>query len=605
MRFIFFNSAILFLSLMAAFGQEKDTTQAIKTIFLQKESNSFNWKTTLADTDFYAIHDYMPFYKNFLSHLGNGMSATYSLIPSFNASLPFWLFPMEIYFKDIDNRYFQTHYPYTFARLTANTNRTYNEEGMKLIHTQNIKPNWNIAFIGQTDKQIGHIQRQDNRLHYLYGSTHFDGKKYQIDANYFFSKIKVKENGGVSNLHFIIDSLYPIENAEIYRTQATNNYIYQKAHTQQSFCLNYRNDSLSQKIKPFLVHRFSYIRAKKIYNDEIDTTGFYTNIFNDSTKTYDSLYFRNMENRIGLALANNLTGGKGIYVYGISSMRMLYSYAHSIKDDNYGSGLQLFYNDCSWNINLSYETYFSGYLKNNQNLEFKIAKNISLFNKNAQIFVLPAFSNGKQDYFYNRLYTNHFQWDTLLPNLSEVSAQLGIEDNLNGLYLNIKQIKNAVYLNQQSIAQTDSSRIFYANVVLRKLLKFGHFRLSNNFIFQTISDSIISIPDFVGYHSLYYENELFQKVLGLQIGGEVYYTAKYLAPSYNPALGAYYFLYDSELGNYPYINVFLNLKLKRARFFIKVEHLNYKWTPGNYSMIQNYPLSPRSLKFGIFWSFYD
>ncbi len=605
MKSILLNITLLFIAFISVNGQEKDTTKAVKTVFLQKEQGSFNWKTTPADTDFYSIQDYMPFYKNFLSHLGNGMSATYSLMPSFNSSLPFWLSPMEIYFKDIDNRYFQTHYPFTFARLTANTNRTYNEEGMMLIHTQNIKPNWNIAFIGQTDKQTGHIQRQDNRLHYLYGSTRFDGKKYKLDANYFFSKIKAKENGGVSNLNFIIDSLYPIENAEIYRSDATNNYIYNKAQAQQSICLNYKNDSLSQKIKPFLVHRFSYIRARKIYNDVIDTTGFYTNTFDDTAKTYDSLYFRNVENRIGLAFANSMTSGKGIYVYGISSMQMYYSYAHSNKADNYGSGLQLFYNDSSWNMYFTFETYLSGYLRNNQSAELKITKNISLFNKQAQIFILPAFNSVKQDYFYSQLCTNHYQWDTNLPDLSEISAQLGIEDNLNGLYLNIKQTKNAVYLNKHSIAQTDSSSIFYAGIVLRKLFKLGHFRLSNNFMFQTISDSVISVPDFAGYHSLYYENELFKKVLGLQIGGEVYYTAKYRAPSYNPALGAYYFSYGTELGNYPYINVFLNLKLKRARFFFKVEHLNYKWNGGNYCLIQNYPIPPRSLKFGIFWSFYD
>lgn len=605
MKQLFSIILIFTIACFKTFGQKQDSLVVPKTLFLTSSDPLLSFEQTQTDTDFYGIHDYRPFYSHFLAHLGNGVSATYSLIPHFKNDLPFWLQPMAAYYDEIQQRFFQTHTPFTHVKLIGNTNRTYNEEGIKIIHTQNIKPNWNIAFIGKSDKQIGRIPRQDNRFHYLYGSSRFNSATYQLTVNYFFSKIKVKENGGVSNLSFLTDSLFPAENAQVFHSEATNNYMYQKAEARQAFCLNYKNDSLSSKWKPYIIHTLQYQKAKKIYRDIPDTSQYYTHIFNDSTNTYDSLYVRNLENRIGFAISTNLRHGKGVYIYALSSLRKLYSFEHPNTEQNTGAGLQFFYNDSLWTAHITYEHWVQGYFAKNKILSLEISKNINIDSHKLKLFLLPSYQYRQPDYFLNKLYTNHFRWNNSLPANSELSVDLGIENNTNSLFLTFKRVKYASFFDSLSTPHIDSNFLNYAGLVLQKTWKAGHFRLSNRFFVQFLSDTLISVPTFSGYHILYYENVFFNKVLGFQMGAEVFYHASYKAVSYNPALGSFYNTYTTNLGNYPYINVFVDLKLKRARFFVKIEHLNYHWQQGNYCLINQYPLAPRSLKFGIFWSFYD
>ncbi|GAB4456352.1 MAG: putative porin [Bacteroidales bacterium] len=605
MKQIFSIILIFLVACFKVFGQKQDSVVVPKTLFLTSSGSLLTFEQTKTDTDFNEIHNYRPFYSHFLANLGNGVSATYSLIPHFENDLPFWLQPMAVYYDEIQQLFFQTHSPFTHVRLTGNTNRTYNEEGIKIIHTQNINPNWNIAFIGKSDKQIGRIPRQDNRFHYLYGSSRFNSATYQFAVNYFFSKIKVKENGGVSNLSFLTDSLFPAENAQVFRSDATNNYMYQKAEARQAICLNYRNDSLSVKWKPYIIHTLQYQKAKKIYRDIPDSSQYYIHIFNDSTNTYDSLYIRNLENRIGLAFSTNIQHGNGVYIYALSSLRKLYSFEHPHTEQNTGAGLQFFYNDSLWAGHLTYEHWIQGYFAKNKTLSLELSKNIRLASQKLKLVLLPSFRSSQPDFFMNELYTNHFQWDNSIPMYSELSADLGVENNANSLFLTFKRIQHASLFDSLSNPRIDSNYLKYAGLVLKKTWRAGHFHLSNRFFIQFLSDTLISVPTFSGYHILYYENQLFKKVLGLQIGAEVFYHAKYNAVSYNPALGSFYNPYSTKLGNYPYINVFVDLKLKRARFFIKIEHLNYHWQQGNYCLVKQYPLPPRSLKFGIFWSFYD
>ena len=54
-----------------------------------------------------------------------------------------------------------------------------------------------------------------------------------------------------------------------------------------------------------------------------------------------------------------------------------------------------------------------------------------------------------------------------------------------------------------------------------------------------------------------------------------------------------------EIGN------ILNIKLKRARFFFKVEQSNYLFIEDYYFYFPYYPTYGTSFKIGISWNFYD
>jgi len=108
------------------------------------------------------------------------------------------------------------------------------------------------------------------------------------------------------------------------------------------------------------------------------------------------------------------------------------------------------------------------------------------------------------------------------------------------------------------------------------------------------------------YLSYYYEFWVTRNVLRVQLGLDGHYTTKYYAPSYNPALSAYYNQRELEVGGYPYVDAFLMGKWKRMRIFIKYQHLNKGlFGSGAYFSAAGYPQNPGMFKLGISWGFYD
>jgi hypothetical protein len=124
----------------------------------------------------------------------------------------------------------------------------------------------------------------------------------------------------------------------------------------------------------------------------------------------------------------------------------------------------------------------------------------------------------------------------------------------------------------------------------------GQFKLSGN---------DIRVPMFMGKGTVYYQNDLFKKKLRLQIGVETSYSTSYFGNAYNPALSEFHIQNEQQIGNYPFIDVFLNIRVKKLRAFFKIEHLNAGWIGYTYYQVPHYPANDLAWKFGINWAFLD
>lgn len=107
----------------------------------------------------------------------------------------------------------------------------------------------------------------------------------------------------------------------------------------------------------------------------------------------------------------------------------------------------------------------------------------------------------------------------------------------------------------------------------------------------------------MGYTNLYLKFCI-AHVLNTELGADLRYFTAYEAPDYNPAVGQFA-TQDSQLrtkiGNYPWVNVYVNFQLKRARFYVMYTHVN-KYA-GSYFLTPHYPTNERILRLGISWSF--
>ena len=85
----------------------------------------------------------------------------------------------------------------------------------------------------------------------------------------------------------------------------------------------------------------------------------------------------------------------------------------------------------------------------------------------------------------------------------------------------------------------------------------------------------------------------------------MFYNSAYYGNSYNPATRFFTLQNATRIGNYPVIDPFFNGEIKRVAFFVKYEHVNQDWFNNGFYYTPHYPISLRSLRFGIRWRFYD
>jgi hypothetical protein len=118
-------------------------------------------------------------------------------------------------------------------------------------------------------------------------------------------------------------------------------------------------------------------------------------------------------------------------------------------------------------------------------------------------------------------------------------------------------------------------------------------------------DSILQLPAIIGRLTLCYDVELFKKALHAQAGISGTYHSQWYQDAYMPAIRSFYKQRNYISGNYPYLDVFVNLNIKRARIFVKYEHFNAGLIGYNYIMVPDYPQADAAFKFGISWLFFD
>ena len=167
------------------------------------------------------------------------------------------------------------------------------------------------------------------------------------------------------------------------------------------------------------------------------------------------------------------------------------------------------------------------------------------------------------------------------------------------------QYTNYVYFDGYSVKQ-ERATIQGFSGYLNKTFHIKHFVFKNKITYQYMPDSsVIKLPQWVTEQSLYYESTLFKNALRFQLGVDVFYNSSYYANAWSPALGQFYLQSQKKIGNYPYMDVFLNLKISRARFYVKYENANGALMGQTYYYAPHYPMPDFALKFGVIWRFFD
>ncbi len=216
-------------------------------------------------------------------------------------------------------------------------------------------------------------------------------------------------------------------------------------------------------------------------------------------------------------------------------------------------------------------------------------------------------SNQTPGYFYEHYYSNHYKWENFFD--KTYTLRVGATMDKPGwrfkASVNYAIINKFVFFNEQALPEQAKSEFSVGQILLNKDFKFGGLNIRNWVLLQkTTTDNYLALPPLSVRNSTYYENT-YAKVLHFQFGLDTRYESAWYADQYSPATGMFYRQSSEKVGDYAWVDAFVNLKIKRTAFYIKYTNLATQMVKGGYYTSPGYPGPVSTLLFGLSWSFYN
>lgn len=234
--------------------------------------------------------------------------------------------------------------------------------------------------------------------------------------------------------------------------------------------------------------------------------------------------------------------------------------------------------------------------------EGKVQTRWKLANDSVFVTGKALFSNEMTPYLMNNYVSNNFIWHNSFGKTRRLrfGGELFLKRTSTHLSAGVENIQNLLYFGEDCMPRQAGNNIQLVNFSLLQNFRVGVLNWDNRLTYQTSTDNnILPLPKFAIYSNLYL---LFKvaKVLHVQFGIDCDYYTRYYAPAYQPATMSFCNQRSIMVGNYPFMNLYVNMKLSRARFYVMMTHVNQGVIGGNnYFSLPHYPLNPRRFQMGV------
>jgi hypothetical protein len=583
----------------------------ISVVTHEQKLNFRSFKYQKIDTSINRIQNYSPYNTN-----GSYGLPSSPLTFSYETKKLGFNFYQAPYQNDVFNQhhilYYQTKGP--FASLTGIAGSK-QEQNFDFLFSNTLKNKLNITLGFKRYGSLGFYKRQQTFTNNFYTTSHYKSKSNRVGyyAFFLFNKNKHLENGGLTS-----DTVFK-ENININKQLLALNLSAAKRELRQTtvnfnpwFRLNKKEDSstvFSHYINYEIEYRGNY---SKYLDDGISTDNYYNVFYFDTLKTNDSSHWRNFSNAVNYVLDIKPIHSK-LQVGFRNEFNQTYQHGFDsvIKNNSLQAGFYI--NDKRYNGFIKASYIVNGGNATDYQIEInnEIIKKLVIRDKSFSYKLLINFSREQRhpDYIYNRWISNHYQWKNNFVPIEKIQSTIGVSslDNRFGFGVISQNIKNQIYLNELVTPEQTSATIQNMTAFIYKdFLIAKHLGINVKYNYQSSSyQAITSLPTHIFNSALFYQGALFKNALQLQVGFNATYFSEFNGMAYSPALNMYYVQTQKTVGNYPYVDFFINARIKPVRFFIKIDHVNQGFFGSNYSLTPNYIQNDRAFKFGLNWLFFD
>ncbi len=230
-----------------------------------------------------------------------------------------------------------------------------------------------------------------------------------------------------------------------------------------------------------------------------------------------------------------------------------------------------------------------------------VSTRFPLLKDSVKIKAFGSFHNEEAPYLMKNYRSNHFVWNNDFGKIRNLTfgGELNVPRTGTLFRASVSNIQNHIYFGASGMPCQEGGSVQVLSLSLQQNFKVGILHWDNSVTYQTTSnDAVIPLPQLAIYSNLYLLGRI--ATLKFQLGVDCDYYTKYYAPAYSPSLANFNNQREMKLGNYPFCNVYLNMKLSKTRFYIMYSHVNQGLFGGsNYFSIPYYPLNPRRMQIGI------
>lgn len=498
------------------------------------------------------------------------------------------------------------------------------EDHVKFLFTVNAKKNLNFGTTldyiyapGEYTNQA--VQRFSGSL---FGS--YKGKHYSATGLIATNNLDNYENGGVVNANDISHPIQAVSPIDIPTSiTAYANYKQNQLFYNQQYSVGFerevkvKKDSVRKEYVPVTIFahtlKLDDVR-KRYYENNVVSGSFYENTYLPYKFTNDTSALQTLTNTFSVSMAEEFN--KWIK-FGLTAFieNEIQNYTfnrdtlinHKLLSTTKVGGILSKQRGQRFKYNVLGEVSFLGYKAGDFKLEGNVGGFFKIWKDSISLVANGFVRSDKPSYFLQNYQSNHFRWENNFASTyrTHVGGTFSIPTRSFSLNVSIENITNLVYFDTIALPAQFSGNIQVLAANLKQDFHVGKFGLENNVVYQLSSQpGILALPQLTFYENLYY-NDLWFNVLSVQLGVNLRYHTAYYAPTYMPATGQFYNQTTTKIGDYPVVNAYLNLHLKRTRFFIEYYHINNMFMNGAYFSMPNYPIDPANIKLGVSWNFYD
>lgn len=578
--------------------------------------------------------------------LGNAGTASRSILfsPVLQSGWDPGFHAFDIYKWKLEKvRFFNTTRPYSELDYMLATRA---EQQIGLLHTQNIKPNWNFLFQYRLISAPGFFKNQKtNHNNYLFTSWFQTvNKRYNAYLVLLGNKIQAGESGGIKDdADYLDDPVYkdrfnietkiggdPVFGTNFFSTDVGtgNRYSEFTVLLRQQYDLGKKDSVVTDStVIPLFYprlrfeHTLQYSKSTYNFRDYVGDSVYYKDNYGvtfagplDTLQLQDqwkeivndfSIYqypdAKNLHQflKVGAAVQNisleNLTGSRKFYnIFGHAEYR---NQTRNQKWDIEANGKLYFtgLNAGDYQAHISLQR-FAGKKIGYAQLGFENVNRTPsfLYDARSQFYLLPASVD------YKKENTTH-----LFASLFQPALKL----RLSGHYY---LLTNYTYITDFYKLQQESTLFNMLQLALQKTIKLGKswYWHADIYYQQVIGNAPVNVPAIFTRNRIGYEGKLGFKNLEIAFGAEVRYHTPYKADGYSPVLGQFYYQDSVKTKNpMPDITGYVHFRIKSFKLYFRAENLNsvrihdgFGFTNNNQE-VPGYPYPGLVIRLGIYWSF--